>query len=192
MKPETKRWLAKEWLILMCSGLIVSGIQFVDLYTGKKSDYWDDEDPMDARWIHDVKYTELPKFLTASNHDESVEVLRGFLEVIHNSEVDEIRALADSTIATPNANDTLAKKVEPITPKAKKDERTQDFFDWKTAYSNSRKGAWRYFVYIFNNLLPGSLVMGALGGPWIYVSLWIPRLTVRAVQTLRRKPDGTK
>jgi len=188
MKPETKRFLAREWLILMCSGLIISGIHFVNRYAEKKSDYWDHGGPIDARWIHDVKNTELPKFLTASTHDETVEVIREFLEDIHNSKAAEIRAMADSAIATINANDTLSKKAEPIIPKTKKDARTQDFLDWKTAYSNSPKGAWRYFVYIFKDLLSGSLLIGALGGPWIYVLLWIPRLTFRAIRTVSAKP----
>ncbi|MEI7775907.1 MAG: hypothetical protein WCK17_14150 [Verrucomicrobiota bacterium] len=192
MKPETKRWLAKEWLILLCSALVGSGIHFVNRYTEKKSDYWDHGGPIDARWIHDVKHTELPKFLTASNHDETVEVLRQVLEDIHNSGAAEIKALADSVIATINSNDTLSKKVEPIIPKAKKDGRTQEFLEWKTAYSNSPKGIRRYFVFIFSDLFMQSLLIGAISGPWLYVSLWVPRLTIRAVQTLRRKPERTE
>jgi hypothetical protein len=120
MKPEIKRFLAREWLILMCSGLVISGIHFVNRYTEKRADYWDHGGPIDARWIHDVKHTELPDFLTASNHDEAVEVLREFLEDIHNSKAAEIRALADSAIATINAGDALSKKSEPVIPKAKK------------------------------------------------------------------------
>ena len=137
---------------------------------------------MDARWIHDVKHTELPYFLTASTHDETVEVLREFLEDIHNPKDAEIGALEDRAKATIN-------KSKLVIPKAKKDERTQEFLDWKTAYSNSLKGTCRYFVYIFNNLILEGLLIGAGVGPWIYVSLWVPRLSFRAVQTLRRKPE---
>jgi len=57
-------------------------------------------------------------------------------------------------------------------------------------YKNSYKGQYRALSYALRESLPEAAVLGVLLGIGIYIVLWIPRLTLRAVRIVRAKPPG--
>lgn len=58
-------------------------------------------------------------------------------------------------------------------------------------YKSSYPGQFRALKYAFRESLPESFFLGVLLGIGIYIVLWIPRLTLRAIRIVKAKPSVT-
>jgi hypothetical protein len=57
-------------------------------------------------------------------------------------------------------------------------------------YKSSYRGKVRALSYAFRESLPDAIFLGVLLGIGIYIVLWIPRLTLRAVRIVKAKPSA--
>jgi hypothetical protein len=58
-------------------------------------------------------------------------------------------------------------------------------------YKDSYLGHVRALKYAFRESLPESVFLGVLLGIGIYIVLWIPRMTLRAIRIVKAKPSVT-
>lgn len=117
MKPETKRWLAKEWLIYLGLATAIFILVCVDQYDRPYDEFWERTD-IGRRWNRDVTNAPLGVKMQAHLYAVAFFPFAGLVKL-------EVGKFLPSTLA-------------------------------------------------------------------VYLLFWVPRLTVRAVQTLRRKPEGTE
>lgn len=176
MKPETKRWLAREWIIFLCSLIISASATFIEQYSDKKSSYWN-TNPENTLWISDIKSAEVPKFLTGLQNPSCKEVEEVML---HAKKIGE---LSDANILSKTLNDYRSWIASDTSEEA---------LAWKATYRSSLKGEWRCFAQVFSLLLLDIVVFGVVGGAGVYVLSWILRATVGAMKTLWRKPERTE
>lgn len=161
MKPETKRWLAKEWLILLFSLFIGFSAILLNEIPPQLEKYG--RNYTDPIWSSTNLTSYTPTFRpteTANEPPTLEELYEGIRRAAAANDADAVRVLG-AELRMINSTES------------------------------SYQGKVRALKYAFRESLPESVFLGVLLGIGIYIVLWIPRMTLRAIRIVKAKPSVT-